>query len=202
MPREANSQTGRGQDAFSKGCDDDPAGRRSRSVEAGRLPVLRAEAQDRDRWGLPQHSGCNGPRVWKGMAAEMTDVYEYEIHQEGRSWVVRIPSLGLTTQARNLRETDRMAKSIIALHLERDPTSFEVYRSNIIGLPGTVAQDLQRAIEERGRLAAAQAASVSATTKAATELVEIGVPLRDAGYLLGISHQRVAQLIDVSTETG
>jgi len=136
------------------------------------------------------------------MAAEMTDVYEYEIHQEGRSWVVRIPTLGLTTQARNLRETDRMAKSIIALHLERDPTSFEVYRSNIIGLPGTVAEDVQRAIEERGRLAAAQAASVSATTKAATELVEIGVPLRDAGYLLGISHQRVAQLIEVSTETG
>jgi hypothetical protein len=136
------------------------------------------------------------------MAAAMTDVYEYEIHQEGRSWVVRISDLGLTTQARNLRETDRMAKSIIALHLESDPTTFEVYRSKIIGLPGTVAEDVQRAIEERGRLAAAQAASVSATTKAATELVEIGVPLRDAGYLLGISHQRVAQLIDVATEPG
>jgi len=62
------------------------------------------------------------------MAAEMTDVHEYEIHQEGRSWVVRIPGLGLTTQARNLRETDRMAKSIIALHLEKDPTTFEVRR--------------------------------------------------------------------------
>lgn len=83
------------------------------------------------------------------MAAEMTDVYEYEIHQEGRNWVVRIPSLGLTTQARNLRETDRMAKSIIALHLDADPTSFEVSRSNIVGLPGTVAEDVQRAIEER-----------------------------------------------------
>ena len=132
----------------------------------------------------------------------MTDVYEYEIHQEGRSWVVRISDLGLTTQARNLRETDRMAKSIIALHLDTAPTSFEVRRSNIIGLPGTVAEDVQRAIEERGRLVAAQAASVSATTKAAAELVEIGVPLRDAGYLLGISHQRVAQLLEVTTETG
>jgi hypothetical protein len=95
-----------------------------------------------------------------------------------------------------------MAKSIIALHLDTDPTSFEVRRSNIIGLPGTVAEDVQRAIEERGRLVAAQAASVSATTKAAAELVEIGVPLRDAGYLLGISHQRVAQLLEVTTETG
>jgi hypothetical protein len=105
------------------------------------------------------------------MVAEMTDLYEYEIHQEGRSWVVRIPALGLTTQARNLRETDRMAKSIIGLHLDRDPTSFEVRRSNIIGLPGTVAEDVKRAVEERGRLAAAQAASVSATTKAAAELI-------------------------------
>jgi hypothetical protein len=134
------------------------------------------------------------------MVAEMTDLYEYEIHQEGRSWVVRIPALGLTTQARNLRETDRMAKSIIGLHLDRDPTSFEVRRSNIIGLPGTVAEDVKRAVEERGRLAAAQAASVSATTKAAAELIEIGVPLRDAGYLLGISHQRVAQLIGTSPD--
>jgi hypothetical protein len=134
------------------------------------------------------------------MVAEMTDVYEYEIHQEGRSWVVRIPSLGLTTQARNLRETDRMAKSIIALHLDADPSSFEVRRSNIIGLPGTVAEDVQRAVDERGRLAAAQAASVSATRRAAAELVQIGVPLRDAGYLLGISHQRVAQLLDAAPD--
>ncbi len=134
------------------------------------------------------------------MVAEMTDVYKYEIHQEGRSWVVRIPSLGLTTQARSLRETDRMAKSIIALHLDAEPTSFEVYRSNIIGLPGSVAADLNRAIEERGRLADAQAASARSTAKAAVELVEIGLPLRDAGYLLGISHQRVAQLLDGSSD--
>jgi len=130
----------------------------------------------------------------------MTDIYEYEIHQEGRSWVVRIPGLGLTTQARNLRETDRMAKSIVALHLDADPASFEVYRSNIIGLPGSVAADVKRAVEERGRLADAQAASVRSTTKAAAELVQIGVPLRDAGYLLGISHQRVAQLLDASSD--
>ena len=132
----------------------------------------------------------------------MTDVYKYEIHQEGRNWVVRIPGLGLTTQARNLRETDRMAKSIVALHLDADPDSFEVQRSNIIGLPSSVAENVQRAIDERGRLAAAQAASLSATTQAATELIQIGVPLRDAGYLLGISHQRVAQLLEVSTGVG
>jgi hypothetical protein len=133
------------------------------------------------------------------MATEMTDVYEYEIHQEGRSWVVRVPSLGLTTQARNLRETDRMAKSIIALHFDAEPSSIEVYRSNIIGLPRKVAEDVKRAIDRRGRLASAQAASNSATMRAAAELVEIGVPLRDAGYLLGISHQRVAQLIEAAT---
>jgi hypothetical protein len=134
------------------------------------------------------------------VVAKVTDIYVYEIHQEGRSWVVRVPSLGLTTQARNLRETDRMARSIIALHLDADQGSFEVRRSNIIGLPGTVAKDVQRAIEERGRLASAQAASVSATTRAAAELVQIGIPLRDAGYLLGISHQRVAQLLETAPD--
>jgi hypothetical protein len=93
-----------------------------------------------------------------------------------------------------------MARSIIALHLDADPSSFEVHRSNILGLPGTVAEDIERAIAARGRLAAAQAESVSATTRAATEFVEVGVPLRDAGYLLGISHQRVAQLVGASPE--
>lgn len=130
----------------------------------------------------------------------MTDVYEYNIHQEGRNWVVQIPALGLTTQARNLRETDRMARSIVSLHLDVDPSTFEVYRSNIIGLPGTVADDVNRAIAERGRLAEAQEASNSATSRAAAELVEIGVPLRDAGYLLGISHQRVAQIVDTPVD--
>ena len=136
------------------------------------------------------------------MAAELTDVYEYEIHQEGCSWVVRIPGLGLTTQARNLRETDRMAKSVIALHLDADPSSFEVRKANIIGLPGSVAEDVQRATDERGSLAAAQAASATAPTRAGVELVHIGVPLRDAGYLLGISHQRVVQPLEASSDAG
>ena len=95
-----------------------------------------------------------------------------------------------------------MAKSIVALHLDADPDSFEVQWSNIIGLPGSVAENVQRAIDERGRLAAARAASVSATTQAATELVQIGVPLRDAGYVLGISPQHVARLLEASTGVG
>jgi hypothetical protein len=122
--------------------------------------------------------------------------YKYEVRAEGPYWVIHIPDLNLTTQARNLRETDRMAKSIIALHLEVDPETVDVYRSNIIGLPGNLAERVNKVVERRTWLAQEQEQIADETRWAATELIAAGVPLRDAGYLLGLSHQRVAQIAD------
>jgi len=122
-------------------------------------------------------------------------IYKYDISEEDGVWLVRIPELGLLTQAQHLRDTDRMARSIISLHLECDPAAVNVHRSNIISLPSGVADAVKRALAARGRFAEVQATANEATIDAAQQLIEEGVTFRDAGYLLGLSHQRIAQLL-------
>jgi hypothetical protein len=89
-----------------------------------------------------------------------------------------------------------MATSIISLHLNVRPENVVVKRSNTIGLPKGVAEAVDAAVEARGRWNAAQNEAGVETLKAIHRLRENGVSLRDTGYLLGLSHQRVAQLLE------
>jgi hypothetical protein len=52
-----------------------------------------------------------------------------------------------------------------------------------------------RAIAAKGRAAAAQAESSNLLRRAARAMTEGGLTVRDAGAVLGMSHQRIAQLI-------
>lgn len=123
-------------------------------------------------------------------------IYDYDITQEDGLWIIHIPELGLVTQAEHLRDTDRMATSIIALHLNVSPKTILVSRSSIIGLPKGAAEAVADAVEARGRWNAAQETASEVTSKAVHRLRDCGISLRDTGYLLGLSHQRVAQLLD------
>ena len=123
-------------------------------------------------------------------------IYEYDITQEDGLWIIHIPELDLVTQAEHLRDTDRLATSIISLHLNVSPKNINVRRSNIIGLPNGAAEAVSEAVEARGRWNAAQEIATEVTLKAVHRLRDCGISLRDTGYLLGLSHQRVAQLLD------
>jgi predicted RNase H-like HicB family nuclease len=123
-------------------------------------------------------------------------IYEYSITQEDGLWVIHIPEPGLVTQAEHLRDTDRMATSIISLHLKVASDTIVVRRSNIIGLPKGAAEAISEAVEARGRWNAAQEVATEVTLKAVHQLRDCGISLRDTGYLLGLSHQRVAQLLE------
>ena len=123
-------------------------------------------------------------------------LYEYDITQEDGLWVIHIPELDLVTQAEHLRDTDRMATSIISLHLNVSAKTILVRRSNIIGLPKGAAEAVLEAVEARGRWNAAQEVATEVKLKAVHRLRDSGISLRDTGYLLGLSHQRVAQLLD------
>src|ERR1019366_563758 len=113
-------------------------------------------------------------------------VYEYNITQEDELWVIHIPEFELVTQAEHLRDTDRMATSIIALHLNVAANTILVRRSNIIGLPQGAAEAITEAVEARGRWNSAQEAATETTLKAVHQLRDCGVSLRDTGYLLGL----------------
>ena len=123
-------------------------------------------------------------------------IFDYSITQEDGLWIIRVPELELVTQAEHLRDTDRMATSIISLHLNVAADSIVVRRSNIIGLPSGAVKAVANAVKARGRWNEAQVAANEETLTAVHRLRECGVSLRDTGYLLGLSHQRIAQLLE------
>jgi hypothetical protein len=120
------------------------------------------------------------------------DVYHANVERDGRFWLIRVPEIGRATQARHLREVDAMARDLIAVMRDVEPDSFQLIVSH--RLPKSVQAHLVRArkLREESDLAKSRAAQESRA--AVRELVDAGLPLRDIGHLLGISHQRAAQL--------
>jgi hypothetical protein len=65
-----------------------------------------------------------------------------------------------------------------------------------VRLPQAIKRSLVRAQRERARAAEKQASASTSAREAAHALVDEGhSPLRDAAALLGLSHQRVQQLL-------
>jgi transposase-like protein len=64
-----------------------------------------------------------------------------------------------------------------------------------IRLPADLRTAIQRSRRTRERAERERENAQEQTRAAAEALVEVGVSLRDAGELLGLSHQRVQQLV-------
>lgn len=114
--------------------------------------------------------------------------------RDGRWWAVQVEELdGVFTQARRLDQVEFMARDAIALLLDVPPDSFDVTVTT--ELPAKV----QAIIDDvRASRVAAELASEAASMKAreaARILHEGGMPLRDVGRVLGVSHQRAHQLV-------
>lgn len=111
-----------------------------------------------------------------------------------RWWAIRIEELpGVFTQVRRLDQAEAMARDAIAQMLAVPGEEFEV------DVQPVVPSDLRRLVAEartaRSRSEQASEAAATATRTAAAELVRRGLTLREAGVLLGLSHQRIAQLV-------
>ena len=118
--------------------------------------------------------------------------YRATVERDGRFWLVRVEGVGVT-QARHLRELEEMARDLIAVMTETDATTVEVDFDFV--LAASVRQHLDRAAELRVESARANSAAAAEVRAAARELADDGLPQRDIGRLLGISHQRANQLL-------
>ncbi len=120
--------------------------------------------------------------------------YTATCHRSGRWWAIEIPEVaeGAYTQARRLDDVEHMVRDLLSLMLEVPEDSFRVVVKPELGpeLDATV----DRARRARERADGAQREAAEANTAAVTALLGLSLSMREAGQLLGLSHQRVAQI--------
>jgi len=122
-------------------------------------------------------------------------IYSAKAVRSGDWWAITIPQLrGVHSQARRLERAEGMAREAVALFLDVPPGSFEVEVVPV--LPPEVQAEVDRARSVRGEAEALQREAATATARAARKLVKgARLTVREAGQILGVSHQRVAQLL-------
>ena len=125
--------------------------------------------------------------------------YKIEVTREGRWWMIRIPDVGGLTQARRLSEVDYMARDYIAL-VTHTPIEKITVRTVSVDVPplGDVAGGAGRVALKRLAAAEAAADTQAEAARYAKELAAAKVPVRDVADLLGLSFQRVSQLISAN----
>lgn len=124
----------------------------------------------------------------------MTKTYEATVAREGQEWRVAIPELSLEGRAARLSKAEGVARSLIAQEGGNDPASIAVTVVPVADPAVLAALAQADATAKEGEELVRKAARMR--TAAVREYVHAqGLTVRDAAALLGISHQRVQQLI-------
>ena len=114
--------------------------------------------------------------------------------RSGAWWVISVPELsGVHSQARRLDRVEYMARDAISLMLEVPADSFDV---EVVENHDPPTQEvIDDILSIREAVAAMKRETGNKTRDAVLALHESGYPQRDIGRMVGISHQRVAQLL-------
>lgn len=127
------------------------------------------------------------------MSAKKTYVAIYERDKVDDAWNVRIEGLdGCQTYGRSLHQAQTRIREALALWVDREPSEL-VIRDHLPKKLEVVAENVARARREADT--AGQKAHRQ-TVRAAKTLTDLGLSRRDAAEVLGLSHQRVQQLLD------
>ena len=119
----------------------------------------------------------------------------YERDDTDDAWTVRIKGVtGCQTYGRSLRQAQSRIREALAVWLDQDPVSLTI-RDQFPSSLATVADEVLRA---RSAAERAGAKAQQQTLGAIKALTGLGLSRRDAAELLGLSHQRVQQLLEAS----
>lgn len=122
--------------------------------------------------------------------------YDVTVTREGKWWMVAVPAIDGLTQARRLSEIKDMTVSLIAITLDVPASRVGL---NVVAMivDGTDLMERRRQIDverEAARQAERKAAALIADL--VRKLDADHVPLRDIGEAVGVSFQRVHQLLN------
>ncbi|WP_329001713.1 hypothetical protein OHA18_01820 [Kribbella sp. NBC_00709] len=134
------------------------------------------------------------------VSEQLVKTYEVTVQRDGRWWMVAVPDLDGLTQARRLDEVEQMAREYIAV-------TTDVPLSRVAVEVSGIAADGQDLLEAkvlvdglRRRAKDLEAVVAELTREVASALTDASVPVRDVSSVLGISHQRVSQLVNAAAE--
>ena len=122
--------------------------------------------------------------------------YTAILERNEHGWRATVEDLDLTCQSRTLFTTDSLVRDLIRARLAKDGTSKEFklslrYPRDLV--PAIVAAGHASALFARARSDLEGARE--GVAEAVLELKKHGLSLRDAAWLLDISHQRVQQIL-------
>jgi predicted RNase H-like HicB family nuclease len=128
--------------------------------------------------------------------------YTARCQRSGDWWAISVPELrGVHTQARRLEKAEAMVRDAIALFLDVPSDSFDVRIETV--LPRDLQRKVGRARKVRGQAEVLQREAAIASAEVAADLVQNAhLTVRDAGRVLGLSHQRITQLLKAASEKG
>ena len=128
--------------------------------------------------------------------------YTARCQRSGDWWAINVPELrGVHTQARRLEKAEAMVRDAIALFLDVPSDSFDVRIEPV--LPRDLQRKVGRARKVRGEAEVLQREAAIASAEVAADLVQTAhLTVRDAGRVLGLSHQRITQLLKAATGKG
>jgi predicted RNase H-like HicB family nuclease len=120
--------------------------------------------------------------------------YTAEFHREDGWWIVRIVGVrGVHSNGRTIEEASRRMRE--ALSLVIGSAAFDVKFVEKIQLPQSASRQLKRHRIQKRRAELQTKQAVSATRNAVVALTKVGLSVRDAGSLLGLTGARIAQII-------
>jgi predicted RNase H-like HicB family nuclease len=126
---------------------------------------------------------------------EKVKTYRVVAERSGKWWAAHVPEVqGVHTQARRLEQIEAEAREAIALMLDVEPQNIAVVVEP--KLPDDVGALVRAVFAAHVAAESAQLKEREAAHEAARALVvDLGLPQRDAGKILGVTHQRVQQIL-------
>ncbi len=120
--------------------------------------------------------------------------YTVRAKRIGNWWALDVDGVpGAHTQVRRIDQAEDMAREAIAGVLDIPPASFAIVVAPEVS--AALRTIVDEATKARSEATQAQDAAAQLTRDAARRLVQEGLTVRDAGALLGVSHQRIAQIV-------
>ena len=127
--------------------------------------------------------------------SKKTYVAMYERDDRDDAWNVRIQGQdGCQTDGRSLRQAQARIRDALALWLDASPEALTIRDE----FPPRFANVAASVHQLREQAESADAKAQAGTASAARALTELGLSRRDAAELLGLSHQRIQQLLAAS----